>query len=441
MHCVRIPQSLLLTLVLLFAVLAFAQTRKPAPKASSASPHKLLALHVSGAPDYTPREILAAAGLQIGQPVEDADFKSAAQHLADTGLFSDIAYNFEFAAEGTKLDFQLTESATLVPAQFDNFVWFSDQELLSQLSARVPLFHGKLPLAGNLADQVSDALQALLIEHNVNGRADYLRSAPQGGDVNAFTYTVSGPSIRVRHVAFQGPQPDELPPLQQAARSMEGTEYRRSSLRAQIKFNLLPVYSSRGYLKADIADPTPTLVASDTAETLVDLTLSVTRGLQYKLSSLQIAGNSALSTDQINATLHLKPGDIADATRLQSDLDAISKLYTTRGYMAATVVPTCELDDAHATAAYTLTVHEGDVFHMGDLDIQGLDKSTTRTLFDLWKLLGGDVYDSSYPQRFLADRAVGSLLGNSVQKVDIRSSLNAREKTVDVTLHFVLRSQ
>ena len=37
-------------------------------------------------------------------------------------------------------------------------------------------------------------------------------------------------------------------------------------------------------------------------------------------------------------------------------------------------------------------VHEGDVYHMGELEIQGLDARTTARLVEGWKLRGGDVF-------------------------------------------------
>src|SRR6202040_3631239 len=118
-----------------------------------------------------------ASGLQLGQTVSEDDFKKAARLLGETGAFRDVLYSFQYSADGTKLDLQVQDVERFVPARFDNVVWFSDQELLDQLHAQVPLFQGQLPIAGNLADQVSSGLQSLLITHHLEGRADYLRAA------------------------------------------------------------------------------------------------------------------------------------------------------------------------------------------------------------------------------------------------------------------------
>ena len=187
-----------------------------------------------------PEQIIAATGLQTGQNVGEEDFKGVTRHLGETGAFSDVAYTFQFGPEGMKLALQVTDSNPFVPARFENFVWFSDQELRRKLSAREPLFQGQLPVTGNLADQVSEALQVIAIELNLHGRVDYLRLGPQDGPTEAFEFSITGQPISVRKIAFSGAGPDELPLLENASRRLSGQEYcaagscsrrRRSSVR------------------------------------------------------------------------------------------------------------------------------------------------------------------------------------------------------------------
>src|SRR5205823_2333606 len=186
--------------------------------------------------------------------VNEADFKRVSQQLGETGAFSDVAYTYQYSAQGTKLDFQVADSNEFIPVRFDNFVWFSDQELVEKLHSSIPLFHGELPVAGSLIDQVSDALQTLLLERKLQGRADYMRTARQDGPMEAFVFKVTGPTIRIRNIAFTGAAPAELPLLQAAAKNLPGQEYLRSILQIQAQKNLLPIYLERGHLKATFAD-------------------------------------------------------------------------------------------------------------------------------------------------------------------------------------------
>jgi len=421
---------------MLHASLAAAQTpRKLSPKELPPSAFKLISVKTTGTKRYKSEEIIAATGLQLGQTVSEDDFKKAARLLGETGAFGDVLYSFQYSAEGTKLVLQVQDAERFVPARFDNLVWFSDQELLDQLHAQVPLFQGQLPVAGDLADQVSNALQALLILRKVQGQADYLRSAHEDGPIEAFVFAVAGPQIHIRSIAFAGAGESELPLLETAAKKLQGAVFSRSMLRTQEDKGFLPIYLERGYLKAAFGDAQAKVVEDSPQETNVDVTFPVDAGRQYKLTEIEIAGYKSLSAEALRALMHAQLGQLANAVQLDTDIEAMKKLYGTRGYMAVSIQPDPETDDENSTVKYRLRIQEGDVYSMGDLEIRGLDSRTTARLQDDWKLRGGDPYDSSYAKRFLdqADKEI-SLLDD--WHVSVRESLNPGEKTVDVTLRF-----
>ncbi len=431
---------LTIQLVLLSAGLssfsAFAQSsHKPAPKDLPPSAFKLISIKTTGTKRYKPEEVIAASGLQLGETVSEDDFKKAARLLGETGAFGDVAYSFQYAPEGTKLELQLQDAERFVPVRFDNLVWFSDQELLDQLHAQVPLFQGQLPVGGDLADQVSNALQALLIARNLQGRVDYLRAAHEDGPIEAFVFTVAGPQIHIRNIAFSGAGASELPLLEAAARKLQGADFLRAILRTQEDKTLLPVYLERGYLKAAFGDAYAKVVQDSPQETTVDVTFPVDAGAQYKLTALELGGYKSFAAEALRSLIHAQFNQPANAVQLETDIEAMKKLYGTRGYMAASIEPKAEMDDANATVKYVLHIQEGDVYAMGDLEIRGLDSRTTARLQDDWKLREGDPYDSSYAQRFLAQAEKEiSLLQD--WNASVRESLNHEEKTVDVTLRF-----
>ncbi|MGO9124319.1 MAG: POTRA domain-containing protein, partial [Terriglobales bacterium] len=268
-----------------------AQTPKPAPRELPASAYQLKAVTVTGSQRYKPEEVTAATGLQIGQPIQEDDVKAAARFLGDSGAFRDVAFSFSYSSGGTKVEFQVQDSPDFVPARFENLVWFSDRDLAEKLRARVPLFHGELPIRGQLADQVSLALQALLIEEKVEGRADYVRVSTEGGPTEAFDFSVTGQRITIRDVQFQGADPSLLPALQAAAKDLSGKEYSRGVIRIQAEKSFLRFYLQRGYLKATLGDPEASVVKRDEQETTVEVIFRPNPGSQYKLAELAISGN------------------------------------------------------------------------------------------------------------------------------------------------------
>lgn len=412
----------------------------------SASARQLVAIKVTGTKRYTESQVAAATGLQMGAPVTDDDFKKAARNLGDTGAFSNIEYTYSYSSAGTKLEFHVTDADKFVPARFEDFVWFSDLDLRQRIKEHVPMFDGELPLAGRMADEVSDVLQAMLVENAIPGHVDYLRVAKNDGPVEALEYHVTNVLIRIRRIEFTGAG-EELPALEAAARRLPDLEYSRTRLNALVQRQLLPVYFARGYLKAAFGEPQPKMVKEPGAESdegprnqsVVDVVFPVTPGAQYKLKSLDWSGNREFPTETLHKLIHAQPGQPANTIRLADDLKVVQTLYGSRGFLKASVKPDVEFDEAAHTVAIHLEVKEDSVYHMGELEFRGLDNSLTAKLRNIWKLRPGDVYDASYLADYLP--AAQKLLPPNLDwEVSPHVTANVREKTVDVDLIYSVKA-
>ena len=421
--------------------------RSPAnSKASSAAASKLIAIKVTGTERYTEKEILPASGLQLGQTAGEGDFKEAARRLGDTGLFSDVVYSFSFSGAGTKLELRLTdvEKSKLIPAVFENFVWFTDEELLNELQKRVPLYKGFVPPSGTFPDGISEALQEILTEKQFPGHVDYLREGKQEGeDLTGIAYRVTDVEIRIRGFEFPGASPEQVALLTTAARKLIGADYARSSLAVVAPIDLLPVYLQRGYLKAEIGASSARVVkespgGQSPSEVQVDAIMPVTPGKVYATSEVVWKGNSALKVDELQGLIHMPAGEPANAVRLTNDLQSVRKLYRSRGYMAAQVTPAATIDDEKTTVRYDLNVVEGDQYKMGELEIVGLDTGATAHLQNAWALHEGEPYNAEYAKKFL-DATNRLLPGGVSWAASIHEAVNAKDKTVDVTIRFQAR--
>lgn len=427
-------KRIFLLFLLACASLLSSQTHKP-PRLAPLSASKLVSIRVTGSTRYTPAQIIAATGLQLGQVVKDDDFKGVSQHLGETGAFSNVAYTFQFSPEGIRLDLQVKDSDPFVPVRFENFVWLSDQELHQKLSTREPLFQGQLPVSGNLADQVSEALQGIAIEHNLHGRVDYLRAGPQDGPMEAFEFSITSQPIVVRKIDFIGAGPDELPLLEAAAQRLAHQDYSRSRLVLQSQKNFLPVFLAHGYLKAAVAEPQPKVVEETPDETSVDVTFPVTPGRQYKVSGIELSGFSdVFPVEKLRELIHLQAGQTANAVQTDQDIESLKKLYGTRGYMGVQVHPAPEMNDADSTVKYKFEVKEGGIYKMGDLEVRGLDSKAAERIGVAWKLLLGQTYNSDYPREFL-ESIVGTYPADQ-WKITVHETPEDQDKVVDISLRF-----
>jgi outer membrane protein insertion porin family len=442
----RLP-SLLLSVLCLSAA---AQTQPQAGTPTRPKPpisYKLIAVKVTGSKRFTSEEVAAASGLPVGTIAHEDDFKKAARQLGESGAFGSIAFTYSYSSAGTKLEFQVSDADKFVPARFADFVWFTEEDLLHRVHERVPLFKGELPTNGRLPDQVSDVLQALLVENGISGHVDYLRNNGKTERLESIDYNVAGVSIRIHQVEFPGAGADELPLLQAAAEKLSDREYSRDFMTNFIEHALLPIYHEHGYLKASCAPPQPRVVKPSTSEpsdnrtrpTFVDVTFPVTPGIQYKLTRWYWSGNKAIPGDTLEPFLHVKAGQMANTVQLENDLRAVQELYGSRGYVLASIKGDAEFDDDAKTVTLHLVVDEGAVFHMGELQFRGLDNNLTARLRAVWKLRPGDVYDATYLKEFLP-LARKLLPGSLDWEVSPHATVLTGNKTVDVDLQYTAKA-
>ena len=155
-----------------------------------------------------------------------------------------------------------------------------------RIKEHAPLFEGELPIFGRMADEVSDVLQAMLVENSIPGHVEYQRTGTADGPVESINYHVTDVLIQVRNIEFTGAATADLPALEEAGRRLSDREYSRSRLNSFAQRQLLPVYFSRGYLKAEFGEPQPKVVKQPATEnedgprnqTFVDVTFAVTPG-------------------------------------------------------------------------------------------------------------------------------------------------------------------
>ena len=440
----RYRPFLVLLLISLFAfTIAMAK-----PQATSLG--KIKDIRIAGLKRYSQSEVLPVSGLAVGQTITEDDLKEATNVLARTGVFSNLAYSYSTLAGTVKVTLDLQETDQLLAVRLDNFVWWTDDEVKAKLRAGVPLYRDQLPVAGSLPDSVADGLQALLSERQLPGHVTYTRFGAEGHPLEAFVYHVEDISVRIRSVEFPGAGTDEIPALQEAARKqLIGKQYSAAQVAQVADMDFRDVYQRRGYLQVQFGAPTPTAPdtvkpnpgttvesspdAPDANLVRVDVHLPVQPGLQFHLLSVDWTGNHAIPTDALKKFVTVAPGTVADLPQLREGLDELTKAYRSRGYMAVqhSVVP--RLDTTAKTAAFTVKIVEGEVYHFGELTIEGVDTKTAARLRERWALRPGEPFDASYEMTFMKETQ--SLLPQG-RWSSADTHLDESDKSVDVVLRY-----
>jgi outer membrane protein assembly factor BamA len=347
---------------------------------------------VTGSQRYREEDLVRATGLTVNTQVTSDDLQNAANHLGNSGAFATVQFLFKPAvgARGVEADFQVTDAEKYLPAMFENFVWFSDQDLQDALHQAVPLFKGNIPNSGTMSDDVSAALRKFLAAKGLPSEISYIMSATFGGLPTAYKFKVADANLKISDVMLIGAARMTTEQLAKAVAPLKGTDYLRSDVAIVLEKNLTPIYQQRGYLKFAIAEIKPKV--DEKSQVTVEATLS--EGEQYRLAGLSWSGNTLISSDDLTKHITLKTGNPVDALQLDHDLAQVRNLYGKFGREAVSIKPLPAF--VNDTVSYAFQVTEGDLYRMGKLEIEGVEPEQAHKLEQIWKLAEGQPYDATY---------------------------------------------
>jgi outer membrane protein assembly factor BamA len=397
-------------------------------------------LEFVGLKRLTREQVVDMSGLKVGQVINEAVLDAAANALLKTGLFRRLSYRVTNANQAV-VTFQVEESAVSLPVTFENFVWFSNEEILAAVRKDVPYFNGTAPASGETTDKIAAALQHLLTEKHIPGQVDYLPYISK--DKQELLFTVKGAHIPVCSIHFPGASAVPEAELIKAAQPLFKNDYSQKDTMTFLPFNLLPLYRRKGHLRAEFQPPSATLETGAQCPGGVNVTIPVSEGASYRWAKSVWDGNDKLPIEDLATALGMNPGDLADGTKIDSGLKNVGKAYGKRGFLTPTIQSSAEFDDAASLVTYRFKINEGPRYFMGDLIINGLPPADVTELKSKWTLGNNAVFDESYIDQFrqgpLRDfvRAMMQRSRNSLRtNVEIEQRPNAQRGTVDIVIAF-----
>ncbi len=369
------------------------------PSLARAADHYHLArVLVAGSQHYREEDLVRATGLTVDTEVTADDLQNAANRLGNSGAFTTVQYLFKPAigTKGVEADFQVIDADKFLPAAFENFVWFSDGDLQEAVHKLVPLFSGQLPASGGMSDEVEAALGKILAAKGLPSEVNYMLAAEFGQLPSVYKFKVVNANLKIKDISLSGAARMQPDLLAKSTAPLRNTSYLRSDVTIVLQKNLVPLYREHGFLKFTISEIKPRLENPE----LVDVDVSVSEGDQYKLDSFTWSGNTLIPSDELSKRITLKPGEPINALQLDRDLAQVKKLFGKFGREGVIINPNPTF--GIGAVIYKFEVTEGELYHMGKVEIEGLDAEQVRKLLQAWKLGEGEPYDNTYVFQFLA---------------------------------------
>lgn len=131
-------------------------------------------------------------------------------------------------------------------------------------------------------------------------------------------------------------------------------------------------YQENGYLQPKIENP---LVKVDFNKRRLQLQLKIEAGPRSQVSSLDITGNTRFSTEELVASLNLKPGGVFSWPALNEDRTFLINRYRSAGFKDVRVETEARPVDDGPDYEVRINIEEGPVYTIASLEVEGARRS------------------------------------------------------------------
>ena len=391
-------------------------------------------IQFNGDPEYSSQELMQAAGLKKGEVLSYTSMNSTAQQLMNTGMFDGVTFKFD----GQDLVFYLTPASQLLPVKLDNLPFSEGEDVNAKLHGLLPLYHGKVPNAGGLMDEVKKDLENMLAADGIHADvAGIVSGAPGSQTPSAMTYSITSPQVLVSVARLDGVSAANQPQVQAVLADVTKNPFDADSSADNLERAVRLFYEDHGYAAAKIQ-----VVRSGNAEVtansiLVPFAVTVQEGSVYKLAGIQLPAGAPIAQAEVDKELAKHPDEALQGVRLRTALGLIAESYKAKGYLDCKITPRPQLNDAAGTVSYLVDVVPGPVYHLGFVKFADMSDATRMLLMRYWQMMPGDVFDQSYAETFvlkarMQDRTLAQTLGNA--KVKYIETEDLQSHTVNLVI-------
>ncbi len=422
----RVHVSLSLIIVLFVGVQAHSQD-------ISKTQFKIAKINFEGLTSVSREKAVEATGLKIGQTVLVENLKQTSQRLIDSGLFSSVRLRYNYNGDQIEASYIVVESISATPCVFDNFVWFTDEEIFAAIRQTVPNFDGKATEGGEMIESIRKSLEKLVRTKSSGGNIEH-----EMGGANSFhVFRVTELPLPICSIQYSGNTIFNPAQLTGAAKELLTSDYSRMTNRIVVRETIIPMYLEAGFLKIKTLSLKAQPENSDKCKNGATLLLGFNEGVSYKWNGVTWSGNQALANERLDKLFTLKLNDIADGLKINKGINLTSMNYQERGYFDAQINPVPTYDEAAPSVSYTITITEGERYNFGELAIKGLSESVTQSFIKRWESLKGKPYDAATLQSFITQsvRENGAEI-KLTQSATTRPTPNQATHIVDIVLEF-----
>jgi outer membrane protein insertion porin family len=337
---------------------------------------------------------------KIGEPLAPEKTAEDIKIIFGMGYFDDVKVEIETFEGGIKVIYSVQEKPTVIRVDFQGNKKFRDSKLREQITLT----------PGAIADITLINDNAIKLRTFYESEGYYLASVvPVIKKVTdaevAVTYQIEeGERVKIREVRIEGNENISDRKIRSAITTTERGLfsfitskgfYKGDVMRADIE-KIKDLYYNNGFIQVTVREPDIQLTDDRTG---MIITIYISEGEQFKVSSVDIAGNEAFSEDELRKLIRLSPHMIFSKEVMSKDISAIIDIYSNNGYPLITVSPDLIPDEEKKEVRVTYRIHEGAKHRIGRIEITGNIRTRDKVIRREIRLVEADVFNASALRR------------------------------------------
>jgi outer membrane protein insertion porin family len=357
------------------SVAAVVASALAATAAWAVEPFTVRDIRVEGLQRVEAGTIFASLPLRVGDTYSDERGSAAIRALFDLGLFKDVRID----VNGNVLVVIVEERPTIADVDFVGTKEF-DKAALQKALREVGLTDGR-PYDKALADRAEQELKRQYVSRSLYNAQVVTTVTPIERNRVNLTFTVTeGESARIREVHVVGNKAFSESTLlslfdQDSGGFMswytKSNQYSRAKLTADLE-TLRSYYITRGYLEFRI-DSTQVAISPDRKDLTV--TVNITEGEKFVISSVKLDGNYLGRDDEFKSLITIKPGEPYNGDQVTETTKAFNDYFGTFGYAFARVQARPDIDRVNNRVALTLQAEPSRRVYVRKVSVGGNNKT------------------------------------------------------------------
>jgi len=345
--------------------------------------------------------ILSKMGIKIGEVFSTALIPKEIRTIYGMGYFEDVQLETEPREDGLSLVVRVKENSFVTDIYYDGHENMKTDKLAEEITIRTNTFLDQ--------NQVEESVKALRTLYRGDGYYD-AKVIPvvnkTGQDKSTLTFYIKeGPLARIKEVNFLGNSKVPSEELRGNISTQKysfftswlgGTgTYKKDEIPNDIE-RIKDMYANKGYLNAKVGMPDVTL--SDDKEWF-HLTFPVEEGEMYHVGELEFSGNEEFPDGELKEVLEVKSGQVFQRSALREEVERITDLYGSKGYVFSDAKPLVVPDEKTHKADVTFSIKEGDLVSVSRINIAGNDKTRDKVIRREVRVNEGEVIETSAIKR------------------------------------------